>query len=168
MYVNNTNRIFWIYFIITFFVIIIGTMALINSNDNNMIWIGILWILSNVILLIIVYGIFLHQYDFPKKWDDNSKWKIIFPCHPFMSLINLFFIISLILSTIWVFELSSKNNSLVSSISGIFIIIFGLALTCFTPTICNQYLLSLPFWLSTIYILIWFSLTFYVLNPYKI
>src|SRR5436190_7994445 len=75
MYFNNLiihDRIFWIYLIITLFFIIIGVTSLIVSTDPYILSIIILWILSNIALLITIYHASLNWYPEKLYYSQNS------------------------------------------------------------------------------------------------
>ena len=151
------DRIFWIYFIITFFFVIIGMVSIFTSNDRYNIFISIVWLLSNVILMIITYHASMKWMSYAVDYEclntDNRVWICV----------NLLFIVLLIISTLWAGELYNNDAALLRPISGILVLLGGLALCGLCSGrkfLYNEYVLS--FWLAVAYIVIWFGLTLYV------
>ncbi len=166
-----TDRIFWIYFIVTFFFIIIGVASIIRSNISNMLIITIMWILSNVLLLIVVY----HA---SKRWgpggtdsqicfvDSNSGcfesgnrvWLVV----------NILFIVLLIISILWAAELNNTGNSLIRDISGLImilgsLILFWLAVDTQQFSQCIYDDFQLLSWIGIIFTIIWIVLSLSVI-----
>lgn len=144
MYTIITDRIFWIYFIVTIFFIIIGSGLIIASNDQNLITITLLWIVSNLILLIIIYH--AHEY----YYEHNTSW----------AFVNILFIALLIISTIWAGELGNNNASPLKIISGILILLGGLILYSLSNNCYDIY--TIPYWISIGYIIVWLGFTLYI------
>lgn len=163
MYVVIHDRVFWIYFIVTFFFIIIGVGSILSSTDPNLILISILWLLSNVALMILTYHASI-------KWgpvDPNNNSQICFVdnnsgCfdtgNRVWLFINLLFITLLIISTIWAGELRNQDGGPLKTTSGILILLGGLLLCRL-----NNHIYSIPFWVAIAYLIIWFGLTLYVI-----
>ena len=162
MYSLLQDRIFWIYFIIALFFVILGIGFIISSNDPHMLLIAILWLLSAVLLLIIVYHgsiywapgnidnlICVADNDSPCFEPSNRTWLII----------NLLFVVLFIIGTIWAAEFTNLNES--SIFSGVFILLGGLLL-CALSTDYNYMTAEIPFWSAVAYLLIWFGLIMYV------
>jgi len=167
------DRIFWIYFIITLFFIIIGISSILSSNDPHMIIIAILWLLSNIILLIIVYHASI-------KWSpcdpndvntlicvvdnnsgcfnsDNRTWLFI----------NVIFVALLIIAILWAAELGNPDSGALRTLSGVLILLGGLILlrviigkNYLTQT--NDSFYTLPLWMCVSYMVIWVGFTLYV------
>ena len=131
------DRIFWIYFIITLFFIILGISLMIGSSDPQIIVISILWILSCVLIMLVIYHLSYLQ-----------SWMWLF--------INGIFLALLIVSTLWTTELNNSSSDQFHTISGIFIILGALILT----SMINDYIV--PFWFALGYIIIWLGLTIYI------
>lgn len=179
------DRIFWIYFIVTVFFIIIGLSLIFVSNNPYVTSISILWLLSNILLMVVVY-------DISVKWApvdvNNPQSQICFVdnnsrCfdsdNRVWLFINVIFIVLLILSTLWASELcnaysnsnstnnvNNNNQTLkpMRTVSGILIILGGLILTGYIDPLnfYHPYLYSVVFWFAIIYIVIWVGLTLYV------
>lgn len=171
MWNNNTvihDRIFWIYFIVTLFFIIIGVGSIISSTDPHMIIITILWLLSNIALMIVVY----HASVTWGPIDDENTLICVVDSnsHCFDAnnrvwlLINVLFIALLILSILWAGELSNVDASPLRTMSGVLILLGGLLLGGLILARLRTYVI--PFWVSVAYLIIWYGLTLYVvLNP---
>lgn len=144
MYTIITDRIFWIYFIVTLFFIIIGSGLIIASNDINLIAITLLWIISNLALLIIIY--YAHEY----YYDANASWLFV----------NVLFITLLIISTIWAGELGNSNAGPLRTMSGLLVVLGGLILYAISNNYYDNYIIS--YWISIAYILIWLGFTLYI------
>ena len=111
------TRAFWIYFIITLLFVIIGLESLISASIP--IWTITFWVLSQVFLMIAISESY--------KTSQNAVW------------INSLFIIMLIVSYIWTYEVDSKENNL-DSITGIALLLGGLIL-------CTRVkIYTIPFW----------------------
>lgn len=163
------DRIFWIYFIITLFFLVIGISSILSSNDPNMIIIAILWLLSNIILLIIVYHaavqwgpcndnnilVCVVDNDSGCFESDNRIWLFI----------NVVFISLLIISILWAAELGNPDAGALRSLSGILMLIGGLILVRFTigRNYIDDSLYTLPFWMCVIFMIIWVIFTLYVI-----
>ena len=164
------DRIFWIYFIVTLFFVIIGLGSIITSNpviDNLyiMLIIALLWLLGNVSLMIIVY----HASITWSPTDDNDSLICVVDSNSqcFESnnriwlFINILFISLLIISSLWAGELYNNDAGPLRTMSGILILLGGLILSVIViDSRINSYMN--PFWISVIYLIIWFSLTLYV------
>lgn len=144
MYTILTDRIFWIYFIVVLFFLIIGSGLIVSSNDDNLISITILWIISNLALLIIVY----HAHEYYSQ--QNTYWIFI----------NVLFILLLVLSTIWAGELGNNNAGPLRAMSGILVLLGGLILYSLSNNEYESY--TIPYWISIVYLLLWFGFTLYV------
>lgn len=128
------TRVFWIYFVITLFFIIIGLASLFTGNVPA--WISIFWLLSIIFLMIAVFNSYIES--------GQTAW------------INILFIIMLVISYMWTFELKSQENNL-DAVEGIALLLFGLIISIST----TKYTIS--FWSMVIYLLIWFVITVYSL-----
>jgi len=171
MYFNDLiihDRIFWIYLIITLFFIIIGVTSLIVSNDPYILSIIILWILSNIALLITIYHASLNWY--PEKLlyckSDSQICETCFSGNKLIwILINVIFLVLLILAILCAGQFSDANPTILKSVSGIFILIGGLSLI----TIASHCKISgfscfiIPFWSCVSYLIIWWGLTIYTI-----
>ena len=125
------TRAFWIYFIITLLFVIIGLESLISASIP--IWTITFWVLSQVFLMIAISESY--------KTSQNAVW------------INSLFIIMLIVSYIWTYEVDSKENNL-DSITGIALLLVGLIL-------CTRVkIYTIPFWALVAYLLVWFVIIF--------
>lgn len=164
MHIIMNDRIFWIYFIITLFFIIIGMVAILTSDDPYLIIISILWFLSNIALMILVYHASINcgprnpinneqicVADINSRcFDENNRMWLF---------VNLLFIVLLIFSVLWAGELRNTDESPLRTISGILIILGGLIL-CGLANNFTHYMYI--FWVTISYLLIWFGLTLYV------
>lgn len=155
------DRIFWIYFIITLFFIIIGLRLIISSNDPYMLVISFFWLIGNLSLLIITY----HASIIWGPTDENNglicvadqNSKCFEPTNRTWLLINIVFVLLLIISVLWAGELSNTDAGPLKSISGVLILLGGLILCTYSKS--NV----IPFSFSVGYLLIWLSLTFYII-----
>jgi hypothetical protein len=134
-----------------------------------MIIISILWLLSNVALMIIAYHASI-------KWgpvDPNNLISQICvvdsnsgcfeESNRIWLLINLIFIALLIISCLWAGELGNKDGGFLRTMSGILILLGGLVLCGLASGkyfMRNIYVTS--FWISVGYLVIWFSITLYI------
>ena len=166
-WVNNAiiqDRIFWIYFMVTLFFIIVGVGSIIASPDPNMLIISLIWLVSNVALMIIVY----HESLTWGPTDDQDSLICVVdsnsPCfepnNRVWLLINVLFIALLIISLLWAGELSNPDAGPLKTMSGVLIILGGLVLCRISTVRSVSYII--PFWVSLGYLAIWFGLTLYV------
>lgn len=155
------DRIFWIYFIVTIFFIIVGTFSLIQTSSP---WIIVLWFLSNLALMIIVY----HTTAWCAPMDTAGDYVCVIdedsccfdPNNRIWLLINILFIILLVTSVVWA---GAKENNVI----GIIMLFLGLIfLILITKRIDEKYEHSkvftkchIPFWMYVFYITIWTILT---------
>ena len=155
-YILN-DRIFWIYFIITFFFIIVGLSLIIDSEYP--IIISIIWLLSLVLLMLITYN--LSIYWGPK---DNQNEYICFidshkgcltDCNKYWLIINGIFILLLILSTIWASEIQSIEDNPIKTMISIIIVLGSILLLIFS----KSHLIS--FYLTIVFFTIWLGLSLY-------
>lgn len=175
MYVIIHDRVFWIYFIVTLFFIIIGVGAILGSDDSNMIIIAILWLLTNVALMILVYHASVNWG--PVDPDGNMQVCVVdsnsgcFESNNRVWLfVNILFIVLLIISTLWAGELGNKDAGPLRTMSGILILLGGLILCGLASGLISVALTQksfyniniVPFWVAVGYLLIWFGLTLYV------
>lgn len=156
------DRVFWIYFIVTLFFITIGVTLLASATDPYMLLVIVLWLLTNIILIIVTYNISLKfspnqnseiciiDKDVGCFSSDNRLWL----------LINVIFIILLVLSVLWAGELQNSDGEQIRNISGIFILLGGILLIVLT-LINNKNIYLISFWLLIAYLLIWFGLILY-------
>jgi hypothetical protein len=169
MYTIINDRIFWIYFIVTLFFIILGMGAILTSNDPYMIIISILWLLSNVALMILVYHASVRWG--PSDPNDittqicvvDANSRCFDPDNRVWLFVNILFIALLIVSLLWAGELGNKDAGPLRTMSGILILLGGLlfcGLASGREFMYNIYIT--PFWVSVGYLLIWFGLTLYV------
>ena len=186
MYAIIHDRIFWIYFIVTFFFIIIGVGAIITSGDPYLVIISILWLLSNVTLMILVYHASVRWG--PVDPDDiqicvvDSNARCFDADNRVWLFVNVIFIVLLIISTLWAGELGNPDGGPLRTLSGVLILLGGLMLCAFATSKFNSNksfipfgesfsllgreftnaMYSIPFWVAVGYLLIWFGLTLYV------
>jgi len=170
MYTIIHDRIFWIYFIVTFFFIIIGVGSIIRSSDPYMLLISVLWILSNVALLILTYHAVIQWAPTTCNNDDIPICVIDYgsgcfePNNRVWLFINLLFVILLVISTLWAAELGNSDSGPFRSLSGIMILFGGLLLCKLIGDRNFKYEVYItPFWVSVAYLIIWFGLTLYVI-----
>lgn len=162
------DRIFWIYFIVTLFFIIIGVGCILSSNNEYMIVIAILWLLSNVALMILVYHASINWAPI----DPESNMQICVAdvnsgCFDANNrvwlLVNILFIFLLIIATLWAGELNNQDSGPLRTMSGILILLGGLVLcTLANGKSFTQNVYITPFWVAIVYLMIWFGLTLYV------
>lgn len=166
------DRAFWIYLIITLFFVIIGSTAILSSDDPHLIIVVIFWILANVALLILVYHASINWG--PGDPCLNKQICVIdsnsgcFNANNRVWLfVNIIFVILLVLSILWAGELHNQNTSPLRTMSGVLIllgalVLCGLASTDFTDTSFMYQVYNKAFWVAVAYIMIWFGLTLYV------
>ena len=185
---NNTiiyDRVFWIYFIVTLFFIIVGISSIISSSEPYMLVISILWLLSNVTLMIIIYHASITWAPI-NPYDENSVVCVVdmnSGCFDVSNrvwlFINVLFIILLILAILWAGELGNTDAGPLRTMSGVLILLGGLILSalCLGQTVSplgydvrsrSQWAnykprYNIPFWVSVAYLVIWFGLTLYVI-----
>lgn len=180
------DRIFWIYFIVTFFFIIIGVGAIITSNDPYLVIISILWLLSNVTLMILVYHASVRWG--PVDTDEiqicvvDSNSGCFDPDNRVWLFVNVLFIVLLIISVLWAAELGNPDGGPLRTLSGVLILLGGLMLCAFATGRLNSQdcshilgnvdpqksvtsygnVYTTPFWIAVGYLVIWLGLTLYV------
>lgn len=164
------DRVFWIYFIVTLFFIILGLSMILSSGDAHSVILSVVWLISMIVLMVIVY-------DASRKWDpasaygadevcllDSKSWCVT-PSNKMWFVVNVLFLLLLILSTVWAAELHNTESGPTGTISGVIIMLGGLLLCGLTaganPVIYNG-TLTVPFWVSAVYLLLWFGLTMYI------
>lgn len=137
--------------------------SILSSGDPNLILISILWLLSNVALMIVTYHTSIRWG--PIDPDDNSQICFVdnnsgcFDAGNRVWLfINVIFITLLIISTVWAGELRNQDGGQLKTTSGILILLGGLLLCRF-----NDDVYSIPFWFAIAYLMIWFGLTLYTI-----
>jgi hypothetical protein len=175
MYQILDNRNFWIYFIFTFIFVIIGVTYILMSDDNHKIIIAFIWMISNVILLCLIYhsSYILSPIErlspcstgrditlLPDVYknccviDTNSK--CLEPKNRILFIINLLYIFLLILSTFWAFEVKNNSNTFLTC-SGVILILGGLLLSSYS----GDDIVNNPSVFSIGYLLIWICLSVY-------
>ena len=142
--------------------------AILSSNDPYMIIISILWLLSNVALMIIVYHASVRWGPVDRNdvqlcvvdsdsgcFNENNRvWLFI----------NVLFIVLLIIATLWAGELGNADAGPLRTVSGILILLGGLLLCALAGGNLFMYnIYIVPFWMSVGYLLIWFGLTVYAI-----
>lgn len=167
MYTIIDDRIFWIYFIVTIFFIIIGVGLIVMSNDPYVISITMLWLVSNLMLMILVYYTSL-------RWSPNDIEEQICvidansQCFDINNrtwlYVNILFIILLIISTLWAGELGNTDGSPIRTMSGVLVLLGGIILCKLSINDLHkrEFICSFPFWVAIGYLIIWLSLTLYV------
>jgi hypothetical protein len=158
-----SDRIFWIYFIITIFVIIIGVTFIVTSSNlsnANLLILICLWIITNICLMIMIYlssyrlgpsGICVIDPDSNCFSYDNRIWLFV----------NIIYVLLLIISILWGCELNNTDPGPLRDMSGILILLGGILLI----GLSIDRIYSVLFWISFLYLLIWYILTLYtVLN----
>ena len=180
MYTIINDRIFWIYFIVTFFFIIIGIGSILGSGNPYMIIISILWLLGNVALLILVYHASIKwapigiNDEYPQICVVDVNSGCFEANNRVWLFINILFLILLIISALWAGELGNADGGPLRKMSGILILLGGLVLLSLNrqshfkddESIYNTIyddIYTIPFWIGILYIVIWFGLTFYVI-----
>jgi hypothetical protein len=182
------DRIFWIYFIVTLFFIIIGVGAIVTSNDPYLIIISILWLISNVTLMILVYHASVRWA--PVDTDDvqicvvDSNSGCFDPDNRVWLFVNIIFILLLIISVSWAVELGNPDGGPLKTLSGVLILLGGIVLCAFAtgklnyrecrPLLGNldpkktglSTIYTIPFWVAIGYLVIWLGLTLYVVLGY--
>ena len=157
MYNLVYDRIFWIYFIVALFFAILGVGYIITSIDDHMLIIMVLWLLSIVLLLIIVYHASIYWSPGPVCVVDGNS-QCFEPSNRIWLLINIGFVVLLILSTLWAAELSNLDAGPLRPLSGVLILLGGLVL-CSLSTYLTA---DIPFWSCVAYLFIWFGLAMYI------
>lgn len=157
------DRVFWIYFIITLFFIIVG-ITLLSPGFNQESFITILWIMSNLSLMLMVYHASL-------TWQPHTTICIIdnnSGC--FQSgnrvwlFINILFITLLIISAMWAGEFNNTTETYLKTTTGIMMLLGGLILFSLS-NYNNDNIDSIIILCFTIFYLIsWLFLTIYMLN----
>jgi len=157
------DRIFWIYFIVTFFFIIIGVGSILSSSDPYLIIISIFWLLSNIFLMILVYHASVNWGPSHTLLStDSTSSKFFHPDTLVWIFVNVSFIVLLILSILWAAELRNRDNGPLRTMSGVLILLGGLILCAlaYERNYSNHQYIT-PFWFSVAYLIIWFGLTLY-------
>jgi hypothetical protein len=121
------TRVFWVYFIITLFFIIIGLGSLLTGSVP--VWITFLWLLTAIFLMITIFNAYINL--------EQTTW------------LNILFVVMLIISYIWTYEVKNQENNL-DSVAGISLLLGGLILSMWVK------IYSIPFWSIIVYIVIWF------------
>ena len=134
-----------------------------------MIGLSIVWVLSNLALMIVVY----HGSEIWGPTDPTGQNNMICVVDPNSGcfnagnrvwlFINILFIALLIMSLLWAGELGNQDSGPLRTMSGVIILLGGLLLTGFIYSkIKAGTFYMIPFWVSVLYLLIWFGLTLYV------
>lgn len=166
MYTIMHDRIFWIYLIVTLFFVVIGIGSIIGSADIYTIGISLLWLISNIALMIVIYHTAMDWAPIDPATDsvmcvaDPGCMK---SSNRIWIMINILFIVLLLLSTLWAAELYNVDAGVLQNLSGIFILIGGILLCGLTMKCTNQLRCALSFWSAVAYLLIWFGLTLYTI-----
>jgi hypothetical protein len=179
MYEIIDNRTFWIYFIVTFIFIVIGTTFILNSDNYYKFIIMFIWMISNVLLLCLVYHSSyllsplikiqpsLNSKNLGNQLSTNiykdccvidSDSKCLEPKNRIWLYINILYIILLILSTVWATECNNLNAKGFLTCSGVIIILGGLLLSSYSGNdiIYNPSIFSIG------HLTIWICLSIYV------
>lgn len=134
MYIYH-DRSFWIYFIMILFFTILGIWILIISGNRNSLFIGSLWVLSNLLLLYLSYII------------NKVVVNVIY--------LNILLSVILLSSLFWVGSTSNNNVDTTDTISGVLIILASIILLKMIPKYSNL------FWGIMGYIFLWIFLSLY-------
>lgn len=168
MYDIIHDRVFWIYFIVTFFFIIIGIGSIITSNNDYMLIISILWLLSNVGLMILVYHASIRwgpvdpNSDEPQICVVDSNSGCFDAGNRVWLFINILFLALLIISVLWAAELGNTDAGPLRTMSGVLILLGGLLLCSLSSGSGFMYEVYIaPFWIAVGYLLIWVGLSIY-------
>ncbi len=159
-YAVFTDRIFWIYFIVACFFIIIGVSLIVASNDPHYILLTVLWVISIIALMIVVYYASIDCCYNKNLCFVDADVSCLQPNNYMWIFVNILFLALLILSCLWAGELNNADSGSLRYMSGILILIGGLILTChgLTPSPSN----IIPFLIAIGYIILWFGMTLYV------
>lgn len=165
MYNLLYDRIFWIYFIIALFFIILGIGFIISATDTYMLIIALLWLLSVILLLIIVYHGSIYWSPGPPNnpicvADGTTSY--FDPSNRVWLSINILFVLLLVFSVLWAAELINVDGGVLRMLSGVLILLGGLIL-CTLSTNYSYLNAAVPFWASVAYLFIWFGLTMYII-----
>jgi hypothetical protein len=174
MYQIIDNRTFWIYFIITFIFIVIGTTFILISDNYYKFAIMFIWMISNVLLLCLIYhsSYLLSPLIKLKPCSENylasntykdccvidSDSKCLEPKNRIWLYINILYIVILILSTVWATELNNVNAKGFLTCSGVIIIMGGLLLSLHS----GNDIINNPSIFSIGHLTIWICLSIYV------
>lgn len=168
MYNLLYDRIFWIYFIIALFFIILGIGFIISATDSYMLIIAILWLLSVILLLIIVYHGSIYWSPGPVNNPTcvaDGTTCYFEPSNRVWLSINILFVLLLVFSVLWAAELINVDGGVLRMLSGVLMLLGGLIL-CALSTNYSYLNATIPFWASVGYLFIWFGLTMYVILTY--
>ena len=176
MYEIIDNRTFWIYFIITFIFIVIGTTFILISDNYYKFIIMFVWMISNVLLLCLIYhSSYLlspliklkpcstsENYVSLERYKDccviDSDSKCLEPKNRIWLYINILYIIILILSTVWTTEINNLNAKGFLTCSGVIIVLGGLLLSLHS----GNDIIHNPSIFSIGHLAIWICLSIYV------
>ena|SRR5438105_4319269 len=119
-------RRFWIYFIISLFFIIVGLTVSTNDSSTDVsisIAIVTLWIVSGLLLFVVAFRLSESSgfYSPDKEKRLTSKPNVLW------FIINAMYVIYLVLSIVWISELSN-GSLLIRTVFGVMIILVGLVL----------------------------------------
>lgn len=150
--------------IITIFFIIIGVHFIVISNNPHMIIISILWLLSAILLMILVYHSSLiwgpddPDCIYPNICFTDQNSGFFDSKYRMWLLTNLLFILILSFSVLWTSEISNQDSQILKTFSGLFIILGGIVI----HSLCAGYNFHLgTFWVGLCFFLIWLIFTFY-------
>lgn len=150
-----TDRVFWIYFIITLFFVIMGLYFIISLRGQYMIYVSIFWLSSLVILMVVIYHASINWGPDNVCVVDNDSG-CFEKSNRLWLLINLLFLIMLVLAVLWTCEFNNAQSQIFVSI---FILLCGLLLSGLfyrdTPYT------TLPLIGTIIYLVIWVILSMY-------
>jgi len=187
MYAFVTDRIFWIYLIVTLFFAILGVTTIVSSNNPYIALLTIVWLLGSVALLIIIYHASLYcteigcNQSFPvlinpetlanpetyitygnKSVNEEGIGYYRRPTSGTWIMINVLFVAILVLATLWGAELGNTDGGIWRSMSAILVLLGGVLLT----GLLNGHgimanVLFAPFWVAIVFLLIWLGISIY-------
>jgi hypothetical protein len=169
------DRILWIYFIVALFFIIIGLNLLLSSTTPYSLVLSVIWLFGHIALLFLVYytSLLWSPSNSPDVCILDSDSKCFEPTNRMWLFVNVVYIALIIISLIWIDEMENIDAGVLRSASGIIMLLGGLLLIGLGMYSHRNFTLESDSYrttvyydsviVGTIYLLIWFGLSLYVL-----
>jgi hypothetical protein len=166
MYNIREDRPFWIYFIVTFFAIIVALAVLIPAGSNVIVI--ILWVLGAIFLLLMINNIISYHSPRIGICLVDSNVECLNPNYRMWLVLNIIFIVLLIFMLLWAAELNNPTAGTLRETSSIIIILGGVYLCGLTWYLLrdmpsdyhiNKYILLL----GVLYSIIWVGFSIFTI-----
>lgn len=157
------DRVFWIYFIITLFFIIVGVTLLAPGFDRSA-FITILWIMSNLSLMLMVYHASLTWQPHTTICVIDTNSGCFKAGNRVWLFVNVLFITLLIISAMWAGEFNNNTETYLQTTTGILMLLGGLIFFSLSNYEIDNVDSIIILCFSIFYLITWFVLTLYMLN----